>query len=129
MVARARALLGVGFRPQGRDPERGLDCIGLVLAAADIAAERVPREYRIRGEHRAPIEAWLRDLGWRPVPEGELSGGDLILFEAGPAQLHLALCTGPGFIHADASLRRVVERPRPFPWPLASVWRPIAGDE
>jgi hypothetical protein len=42
---------------------------------------------------------------------------------AGPAQLHLAILTGRGFIHADARLRRVVETPgRPDPAPIM-VWR------
>jgi hypothetical protein len=30
---------------------------------------------------------------------------------------------GCGIIHADAQLRRVVERPGPLPWPEIGRWR------
>ena len=49
--------------------------------------------------------------------------GDVLLALAGPGQLHLAIWTGDGVIHADAMLRRVVERPGAPPWPVVSVWR------
>ncbi|PTW48809.1 hypothetical protein C8J25_101308 [Sphingomonas faeni] len=41
----------------------------------------------------------------------------------GPGQVHLGIRTAAGFVHADASLRRVVERPGMPPWPLIGVWR------
>ncbi len=52
---------------------------------------------------------------------------------AGPGQLHLGISTGAdgGIIHADAVLRRVVERPRRCRWAVLAVaglgrhrWRP-----
>jgi hypothetical protein len=128
IVARARALLGVRFRPQGRDPKEGLDCVGTAAAASGISLAGLRRDYRMRGDHLAEIEHGLCDLGCVPVPAREAAAGDVIVCEAGPAQFHLLLCTGDGFIHADAKLRMVVERPRPFPWPVASVWR-LAGED
>lgn len=128
IVARARALVGVRFRPQGRDPAHGLDCVGAAAAAAGIAAERVRRDYSLRGQHLADIEHELCDLGCFPVGENAMEAGDVVVCETGSAQFHLLLCTGEGFIHADAGLRRVVERPRPFPWPVVSVWRQAAGE-
>lgn len=127
IVARARALVGVRFRPQGRDPSHGLDCVGLTLVATRTGAEDVPRHYRLRGDHRAWIERRLAALGWTPI--GAPRPGDLVLFEAGPAQFHLGVVTPGGCVHADAGLRRVVERPDPLPWRIASVWRAAAGDE
>ena len=49
--------------------------------------------------------------------------GDLVLFRAGPGQLHLGIASEDGVIHADASLRRVVERPGMPPWPELMRWR------
>ncbi|MCW3834503.1 hypothetical protein OM513_00435 [Sphingomonas canadensis] len=48
--------------------------------------------------------------------------GDLLLLRAGPGQLHFAIDAGGGIIHADAMLRRVVERPGE-PWPAIGRWR------
>ncbi len=49
--------------------------------------------------------------------------GDLIVFRSGPGQLHLAILSDGGVIHADASARRVVERPGVPPWPVIAAWR------
>jgi hypothetical protein len=127
IVARARALIGVRFRPQGRDPALGLDCVGMAAAAAGLEPERVRSDYSLRGQHLAEIEHELCDLGCMPVV-GEAQAGDAIVCEAGPGQLHVLICSGSGFIHADAGLRKVVERPGPVPWPIVSVWR-LAGGE
>jgi cell wall-associated NlpC family hydrolase len=126
-VARARGLVGVRFRPQGRDPSHGLDCVGLAAAAAGIAAERVRRDYALRGEPGEALAEALLGLGCRPVEAGRARAGDLLVCDAGPGQLHLAVSTGRGIVHADARLRRVVERPGPAPWPVTGAWRP--GEE
>lgn len=119
IVARARALIGVRFRPQGRSRERGLDCIG--LAAAAVGATAVPRDYRMRGSSPARLAAGLEAAGFRPVDSAQ--AGDVLAMNAGPGQLHLGICSGDGLIHGDAGLGRVVERPGPPPWPVLSIWR------
>jgi cell wall-associated NlpC family hydrolase len=116
-VARARVLLGVRFRAHGRDPRFGLDCVGLAGAAVGI---EVPGGYALRTGDPAAIERALADAGLMPVIEA--AAGDLLLLHAGPGQLHLAISTGGGIIHADARARRVVERPD-VPWPVLSIWR------
>lgn len=123
LAARARALVGVRFRPQGRDPKSGLDCVGTAAAAAGVPPEKVRSDYALRGGRLAEIEHELCDLGCRPVREDQLQAGDLLVLEAGPAQLHVGIFTGSGLVHADAGLRMVVERPLPFPWPLLGAWR------
>jgi cell wall-associated NlpC family hydrolase len=128
IIARARALVGVRFRAQGRDPSKGLDCVGLALAATGTSAESVPRDYALRGDHREPIERGLAALGWTRVAPASVRPGDLVLLEPGAAQFHLAIHTDAGFIHADAALRRVAERPLPFPWPVVAGWRAPEGD-
>lgn len=116
--ARARALIGTRFRSQGRGRE-GLDCIGLVAAALGLAEAR--RDYALRGGDLAALEAGLSAAGLRLVEER--LAGDVIVLRSGPGQLHLGVWTGDGLVHADAGLRRVVERPGAPPWPIMSIWR------
>jgi hypothetical protein len=119
IVAAARALLGIRFRPQGRSPESGLDCVGVV--AASIGAERVPRDYALRGGSLERLGAELKSAGLHRVDT--MRAGDVLVLAAGPAQLHLGIFTGTGLVHGDAGLRRVVERPAPLPWPIVHIWR------
>nr|WP_294809718.1 peptidoglycan endopeptidase [uncultured Sphingomonas sp.] len=129
-VAAARAALGVRFRLHGRSAEglaEGLDCIG--LAALALRAEgfegAVPSGYALRSGDAARVGAAIEALGL--VPAAEPRPGDLLLFKAGPGQLHFAIQAEAGVIHADAMLRRVVERPG-LPWPVIGRWRLARGD-
>lgn len=119
VVARARALIGVRFRPQGRKRESGLDCVG--LAAAAVGAIGVPRDYRLRGGSPTRLAEGLEAAGLVRVERSR--PGDVLVLETGPEQLHLGVLSNEGLIHGDASLRRVVERPGPLPWPILSAWR------
>ena len=119
VVRRARALLGVPFRPQGRSRETGLDCIGVAVAA--LAVESVRSDYRLRGGCLRELEAALAEAGLRPARQRAL--GDLLVLRPGAEQLHLGIWTGGGLVHADAGLRRVVERPGLPPWPVLGAWR------
>jgi cell wall-associated NlpC family hydrolase len=123
IAARARALVGTRFRPQGRDPAHGLDCVGAAAAAAGVPAERVPTGYDARGQALAEVEHALCDLGCRPVTVGRWRPGDLLVCAPGPAQFHVAVVVPGGFVHADAIARRVVERPFPVPWTVVGAWR------
>ena len=121
VAAAARAMLGVRFRAQGRGAE-GVDCVGLVavaLAAGGYAGP-VPRGYRLRGGDPERVAAQLDRVLVRG--DGE-QVGDLLLCASGPGQLHLAIRVEDGIVHADAGLRRVVERPGEVPWPLIGAWR------
>ena len=118
MVARARRLVGVRFRAQGRDPAFGVDCIGLVAAAL---ARRVAADHPMRSGDVARVAAGAEALGL--VRADGARAGDIIVFETGPGQLHLAVKSEAGIIHADAGTRRVVERPGEAPWPVMAAWR------
>ena len=119
IVRRARALVGLRFRPQGRSLDTGLDCIG--VAAAALGLDNARCDYRLRGGSLEELERELAAAGLDRVDEA--SAGDAIAFRPGPEQLHLAIWTGSGIIHADAGLRRVVERPGRPPWPVLGIWR------
>ena len=119
IVARARALIGTRFRPQGRSAAEGLDCVGLVALAID--APDVPCDYALRGAPVRRLAGELAAAGLTPV--ARMIAGDVLVLAPGRGQLHLGLFTGSGLVHGDAGLRRVVERPLPLPWPLLGIWR------
>lgn len=120
-AGRAEGLLGAPFRLGGRDPATGVDCVGLVAwALGEVAA---PRGYGLRA---ASIERHLNfaaRAGFAPAGDG-IRRGDLILVTPGPAQHHLLVALGDErFVHAHASLRRVVLHAGPLPWPERARWR------
>lgn len=125
----ARGAVGVRFRLHGRDPAFGLDCVGVAALAARAAgfAGEIPADYAIRGsDPSVAIDAAgaaeaAGATGLARVVDP--APGDLLLFAAGPAQFHLAVMMPGGIVHADAMLRRVVERPGIPPWRLVAAWR------
>ncbi|ATY33347.1 NlpC/P60 family protein [Sphingomonas psychrotolerans] len=125
-VAAARGALGVRFRLHGRDAD-GLDCVGLAALAMRAAGVggAVPSGYALRTDDVAQVVATIEAAGL--VAATEARAGDLLLLRAGPGQLHFAIQTEDGMIHADAMLRRVVER-RELPWPVIGRWRGHEGD-
>ncbi len=119
---KARALVGCRFRPQGREAATGLDCVGLVVVAFGIRHESVPRNYRLRGRHRAELERRL-DEHFRRIAITRAAPGDVLLFQIADCQSHLAIQTDVGFVHADARLGRVVESSGPANWPIVAAFR------
>lgn len=117
-LERARAALGVRFRLHGRSVADGLDCVGLAALAYGIEA---PRGYAPRSGDAARVAALVAAAGLTPAEDRR--AGDMVLLQAGPGQLHLGIDSGNGLIHADAMLRRVVERPGDMPWPVIGRWR------
>jgi hypothetical protein len=116
---RARALVGTRFRPQGRD-SNGLDCIGVVLATFGIPTDDVPRDYQLRGGRKQELIDRL-DKAFRKVRKPK--AGDVMLMQLAPDQLHFAVRTAAGFVHAHAGLRRVVETPGEPEWPVIGTYR------
>ncbi len=124
-VGRARALIGMRFVAQGRDPAVGLDCVGLALLAYDLDASGVSDNYRLSGAHRAAILESANAKFWR-VARSRRRAGDLLMLCPGAAQWHLAIWTGDGLIHADIVRGKIVERPGLPDWPVAALLRPRA---
>lgn len=120
-AARARALVGTRFRPQGRS-EEGMDCIGVVLATFGISPDQVRRDYRLRGNDARELREQL-ERHFRRVPKVQLRSGDVMLFWINERQLHLAVKTMAGFVHAHAGIKRIVETPGDPHWPLIGVYR------
>jgi len=123
IAQRARALIGAPYRPQGRRAQDGLDCVGVAAAALGLDGETVTRAYQLRGSTYERLAGELQRHGLVEAADAAMQPGDLLIFRPGAAQLHLAIFTFDRFVHADAGLRSVVERPLPAPWPLAGLWR------
>lgn len=119
IITRARAAVGARFRLHGRDPADGLDCVG--LAAFALGVRNLPTGYGLRSGDQDAVAGMIARAGLARVTERATS--DLLLCRAGPGQLHLAIWAGASVIHADAMLRRVVERPGDPPWPVIGYWR------
>lgn len=121
----AESLVGTRFRLHGRDPATGLDCIGLLSAAMARGGQPVvlPTGYPLR----------LRDLAqWLPRPvslgfaevRSAVRPGDVVMLQPGPAQFHLAIADRTlGWVHAHASLRRVVRDAELPAGPITAHWR------
>jgi len=120
-AGRARALVGTRFRLQGRGAG-GLDCVGVAMATFDVPADAARRDYRARGDHEAEVREFLA-RSFRRVSLRELRAGDLMLMRVAADQLHMAVRTDAGFVHAHAGLRKVVETPGMPEWPLLAVYR------
>lgn len=99
-----------------------MDCVGVAIATFDLPSEKIRRDYRIRGDHEAELRRTLRGC-FRAVPATEMRSGDLMLMRIASDQLHLAVRTALGFVHAHAGLRRVVESPGLPDWPSLGVYR------
>ncbi|WP_404336211.1 peptidoglycan endopeptidase [Sphingomonas sp. MMS12-HWE2-04] len=121
-LAAARGALGARFRLHGRTVAGGLDCVGLVALAlrAEGFTGEVPSGYALRSGDAARAVRAIEGAGLVRV-EAALPG-DLMLLRPGPGQLHFAIRSEAGIIHADAMLRRVVERPG-LAWPVIGAWR------
>ncbi len=119
IAARARALVGTRFRPQGRARDVGLDCVGVI--ASSLGLRDTPADYALHGGSEDALCAGLKRAGLRRVGAARI--GDVLVLRAGLQQLHLAVVTDAGFVHADAGLRRVVETPGIPPWPIIGIWR------
>jgi murein DD-endopeptidase / murein LD-carboxypeptidase len=120
IVARARRLVGCRYRAQGRDPQLGLDCVGVVCCAFGIPPGEVLQNYRLRS---ADVRAAVKSLERHFISIEDGSAGDLLLMSPASDQLHLAVLTDRGFIHADAGVRKVVETPGAPAWPVVGRYR------
>lgn len=120
IVARARACVGTRFRPQGRDPAVGLDCVGLVAFACD---RHAPADYALSSGDTKRIARVIAGQGLHAIDPEIARPGDVLLLAVTPGQLHLAIRSDAGIIHADARLRRVIEVPGDPCWPMIAAWR------
>jgi hypothetical protein len=83
-----------------------------------------PSGYALRGGDAALVADKIDKTGLMRVSDA--APGDVMLMRTGPGQLHLAIKTKRGFVHADAGLGRVVERPGAPEWEILGLWRRLS---
>lgn len=121
----AEALIGCRFRLHGRDPDTGLDCVGVVGCALSSSGVRpvVPGGYGLRN---LSVNQWLplaEQSGLVPAND-PLQRGDIVLVDLAHSQHHLAIVLdAQHVVHAHAGLRRVVRQPLDPAWHVRAQWR------
>jgi hypothetical protein len=130
IAARAMALVGSPFRLHGRNPETGIDCVGVVAASlSDILHSRtIPSDYVLRGSYGGRVSAFLDAVSFGLVKDTPPEPGDILMISTAPRQIHLAVVVPQGAVHAHAGLRRVVLAALPLPWPLVGHWRYLGSE-
>ena len=122
-------LIGVPFLLHGRSADAGLDCVGLVgLCLSAVGKDAaVPTDYRLRGQHSVRACAYFDERQFSRVSDASMVAGDIVLLQPGVRQIHLAVVTHAGAVHAHMGLGRVVATPLPLPWRTIAQWR-LIGD-
>ena len=120
-LARARALIGVPWCHQGRDPCIGLDCVGLLVLALGVKEDALPSYSR--EPHAGALEAALAHyLGPALRANDPWRAGDIAVLSYGGALRHCGLLAddaysgGFSLIHTDTRLGRVTEHPLDRRW-------------
>jgi lipoprotein Spr len=116
----ARRHLGVPFKHRGRDPQKGIDCVGLAVLAAiecgwtvqDLPVYgRLPKD----GQLEAQLAANATRICTNPTLD-QLQPGDLVAIRFSPrdAVRHVGIVGdhphGLSLIHTDSHIGRVVEQ-------------------
>jgi len=121
----AQELVGCRFRLRGRDPDTGLDCVGVIAIALLRSGHKglVPTDYVLRNKNVARVYDEAQNLGLIPGQNVD-KPGSIVLLKVGPYQFHFAICAGDGrFVHAHAGLRKVVMSPTLPDGHVIAIWR------
>ena len=119
------ALVGCSFRLHGRDPQTGLDCVGLVAAAMTATGRNAafPTGYTLRRRDVGALGGIAGALGYREA-SGAVLRGDVVLYRVGASQFHFGIAAGEGkLVHAHAGLRRVICSEPGADWQICQHWR------
>lgn len=130
LIAQARLYLGVRFAHQGRSIVTGVDCLGLLLCAAENAGLTL-RQQNVRFYDRTdygayPCPKMLREqLDHALMATDDIRVGNILLLNIEGRPQHLALVSDYhqagsfGMIHAYAPMRKVVEHRLDEMWQAA----------
>lgn len=126
LAAAAEGLVGCRFRLHGREPETGLDCIGVLSAALRAIGRPVefPSGYRLRTSAFPSLPRLACRHGFVRA-EGQTLPGDVLFTRPGPAQMHLMIAgtTRLCFVEAHAGVGKVILRRGEPDGPILQSWR------
>ena len=117
--------LDAPFRLHGRNPETGLDCVGLLLASLGAVGARgsQPCGYGLRN-HTADRWLALAPQWGLTDADGPILPGDVLVARPGPLQHHIMIVLDDHtVIHAHAGLRRIVREPLSKSASVIRHWR------
>lgn len=124
-VEAATTFLGCRFQLHGRDPQKGLDCVGLIHVSLLAIGQtpHLPVGYKLRNVDPSHWFEAAKNSGLVAI-QSAIRSGDVILQQPGPSQHHLAIVeTDQTIIHAHAGLRRVVRQELDRSAQILSQWR------
>lgn len=127
LAKEAANFIGVRFQLLGRDPNHGLDCVGLITCSLEAIGCKpvIPSGYRLRNSDPYTWINCAERSGLTPV-RGPVATGDVLMLYPGPGQYHLIIAeTANVAIHAHASFRRVVRQPMSLAESCEAHWRLI----
>lgn len=116
IVSKARSQIGTHYKLGGTNPNRALDCSGLVkyvMGALDVMLPRTARQQATVG---------------REIPKdlAALKPGDLLTFGRGKKISHIGIYVGEGrMVHASTSQRKVIESTISARSPLIRQWQGV----
>ena len=118
-------LLRTSFRLHGHTIETGLDCVGVVLCCLRESAPdlQVPANYRVRGAYDERALAFFDEARFQLVDDASWVAGDILQLRPAYRQIHFAVLTLQGAVHAHMGLGRVVLTPLPLPYCKIAQWR------
>jgi cell wall-associated NlpC family hydrolase len=131
--AAARVFLGTIFRHQGRDPIFGIDCIGLIVLAGQLAGYAFPAFDRSdygRDPAHGLLETYLQAAFGSPIPKADMAPGDIVAVDFKGAVRHVGIVAahpdGLSLIHTNEAVGRVTEARIDSRWlgRIAAVYRP-----
>jgi len=122
----AEGMAGTPFRLHGRDPQTGLDCIGLIdCALAAIGRKALfPNGYALRTSQWPDLDVIAKKRGFAPAASPVLPG-DVLLLKPSASQMHFVISGSRAgtWIEAHAGLRRVVVTATSDRFPVIRRWR------
>ena len=126
LSATAASFIGVRFQLHGRDPATGLDCVGLCLEALSQCGCKValPTRYGLRNSAVDHMLSAVSEQACLAPCSGPVGADEIILVRLDPIHFHLLIsASGTRFIHAHASLRRIVCLRGKPPGSIIARWR------
>jgi cell wall-associated NlpC family hydrolase len=131
VIRKARAMIGIPFLHQGRDPALGVDCMGLISVVAislELADSGMDRTDYPRFPHPEILldglsqfcDPFSLDSECLPPP------GSVVVVNVVGQAIHCGWSSGTGLIHAYSTSGKVVEHLWVSRWAnrISSVWMP-----